>query len=468
MRGFLSGVIWGGVVATLGLGVLSQLAPAPQSAVRSANVDAPPVVTAEPAPMPEAAPETAAPPVEAEAAAPEAVAPPPAPTVAPEAAVPPVAAVTPPALGVVPSPAAPPAMMPAETAAAPATSEPGRPEAGADADDAPPLVEPPPVPPLTAEEQALLEQPLPAEIPADSPLAPDTAVEAPAAEPAPPPPEAPAEPLLDRPEPGLGGAVEGVTTGRLPVIDAAPEALPEVSAPEASAVPDLVLEDDPRPLVRFAASFDNPQNKPLYTIVLIDTGSPDLDRTALANLPLPVTIALDPTVAGVAAQAAAYRAAGKEVAMLAAAIPKGATPADLQVTFEAHAKALPEAVAVVDLPQGGFQNDRPLASDLVPVIKDQGRGLVTFDRGLNAGDQVARREAVPSALIFRQIDAEGESIPVMRRYLDRAAFKAAQDGQVAVLGTATPDTLAALLEWAAEGRAGSVALAPLSAILSAP
>lgn len=42
--------------------------------------------------------------------------------------------------------------------------------------------------------------------------------------------------------------------------------------------------------------------------------------------------------------------------MLATAIPKGATPSDLQVSFEAHAKALPEAVAVVDLPLDGFQN----------------------------------------------------------------------------------------------------------------
>ena len=40
----------------------------------------------------------------------------------------------------------------------------------------------------------------------------------------------------------------------------------------------------------------------------------DLDRAALAALPLPVTIALDPTDPGAAERAAAYRAAGKEVA----------------------------------------------------------------------------------------------------------------------------------------------------------
>ena len=188
----------------------------------------------------------------------------------------------------------------------------------------------------------------------------------------------------------------------------------------------------------------------------------------VAALPLPVTIALDPTDPEAAARAAAYRAAGKEVAMLASGLPAGAEASDVLVTFEAHALALPEAVAVVDLPEGGFQNDRPLATAVVPVLKDQGRGLLTFDRGLNAADQTARREGVPAATVFRILDAADESVPVIRRYLDRAAFKAAQDGQVAVLGTASPDTIAALLEWTVEGRAGSVALAPLTAVLSKP
>jgi uncharacterized protein len=71
-------------------------------------------------------------------------------------------------------------------------------------------------------------------------------------------------------------------------------------------------------------------------------------------------------------------------------------------------------------------------------------------------------------LIFRQIDAEGEDVPVMRRYLDRAAFKAAQDGEAVVVGTLRPETLAAILEWTIEGRASSVALAPASALLGAP
>ena len=100
-----------------------------------------------------------------------------------------------------------------------------------------------------------------------------------------------------------------------------------------------------------------------------------------------------------------------------------------------------------------------------PVSYTHLRGLITYDKGLNAADQVARREDVPSAAIFRQLDAEDEDVPVIRRYLDRAAFKAAQEGRVMVLGQTRPETIAALMEWTLEGRAASVTLAPATAVM---
>jgi polysaccharide deacetylase 2 family uncharacterized protein YibQ len=185
-------------------------------------------------------------------------------------------------------------------------------------------------------------------------------------------------------------------------------------------------------------------------------------------LPFPVTFVIDPASANAAAAAQIYRAAGQEVVMLASGIPAGASAADLEQTFQALATTLPEAVAVLDLPTGGFQDDRPLATLVVPVLKDQGRGLLTYDRGLNAADQVARRDGVRAATIFRMLDAEGEDTPLIRRYLDRAAFKAAQEGRVVVLGQTRDETVAAILEWTVEGRASSVALAPLTAVLITP
>jgi polysaccharide deacetylase 2 family uncharacterized protein YibQ len=130
------------------------------------------------------------------------------------------------------------------------------------------------------------------------------------------------------------------------------------------------------------------------------------------------------------------------------------------------AQGLPEAVAVMDLADPAFQDRRSLASIVVPVVGAQGRGLLTWDQGLNAADQVARRDDVPAAVVFRDIGSAGADSSAIRRLLDRAVFKAGQDGRVAVAGTITPETVAALLEWTVEGRAATVALAPLTAVLT--
>ncbi len=263
--------------------------------------------------------------------------------------------------------------------------------------------------------------------------------------------------------PRLITAGEGALTDR----DTPPVIAAEVPpADDAAALPEVALDAGPA-IERFAAPFANPDGKPLFGILLVDTGDAALDRQAVAALPFAVSIVIDPLSPDAATHAALYRAGGKEVVMLATGIPPGATPADLEQTFQAHAAALPQAVAVIDASDSAFQNDRPLSSQIVPILAAQGRGLLTWDRGLNAADQVARREGLPTAMVFRQIDAEGEGVPVMRRYLDRAAFKAAQEGQAIVIGTLRAETIAALLEWSIEGRASTVAVAPASALLQA-
>lgn len=365
----------------------------------------------------------------------------------------------------------------------------------ADQSDAPPppADAPPPAPPPAPE--ALLDpapqintNPAPATIAPDAPVdqpapLPQTTADAPAAEnpatakvieadPAPkadvavlqpvaPPEPAPSliaknQPSTFLPDASVTSSAEAVTTGRLPRIgdqpaDTADAVLPAVDLP---------------PVQQFARQFDNPSGKPLFAVILRDTGGADLDRAALAALPFPVSFVIDPLAPNAAEVAAIYRAAGQEVIMLATGIPPGAQASDLEQTFQSLAAMLPQAVAVMDMAVGGFQDDRPLASLVVPVVKTQGRGLITFNRGLNAADQVARRIDVPAATIFRQLDAAGEDLPLIRRYLDRAAFKAAQEGRVMVLGDTRPETIAALMEWTIEGRASSVTLAPATAVLS--
>lgn len=269
--------------------------------------------------------------------------------------------------------------------------------------------------------------------------------------------------------------VEGVTTGRLPTITPEPAEEAAVASAETSpAEPSVVADDVPEiaadlpPLQRFARSFENPGAKPLFAILLRDQGNPELQRAALAALPLPLSFVVDPMQPGAAEAAEIYRAAGQEVVMLATAIPKGAKAADLEQSFAAVAQILPEAVALIDTTDATFQDDRGLSAEVVTHLDAKGLGLVTFDRGLNAGDQVARREGLPAATVFRSLDDEGEDSPLIRRYLDRAAFKAAQEGRVVVIGTAREATITALMEWAVEGRSASVALAPISAVMQAP
>ena len=545
IRGFLSGVVWGSVLAALGLGAASQLSPLPVTRIatdatavqieKPAAVDpikqpaAPelpqsPASTEQPAvaklpaaslavepavepipepvtpaastakqldppagsefakPLPDVEPilpaAEAAPPADAGVLAP--LAPPAsdtasvtdAPSAAPDTALTPPKPLAPPDKTIDPAAAPQP-----ETAAKIAMADPVQPTL--QPADAPPALAKNPEPPAPKEPDEVLLKPLPDVLP--SPEAePETFVQL---EPDPvlvpitePPAPAPANDATLAPTPGLTGEVDGVKTGRLPRIGAAtvppdsgdPAAKPPVG--DATVAPDPTFtidsETDQPPLAKYARSFENPDSKPLFAIILIDTGDATLDRAALAALPFAVSFALDPLAPWAAEASKIYRAAGQEVIMVATGIPAGATAADLEVTFQAHASALPEAVAVIDTEFGAFQADRPLATQVVPILKAQGRGLVSWDRGLNAADQVARREGLAATMVFRRLDGKAETTAAIRRALDRAAFKAAQDGRVTVIGQTAPETVAALLEWAVEGRAATVALAPVSAVLT--
>lgn len=516
IRGFLTGVIWGGVVAGAGLAVISQVAPLPPSG--SAEAPAEPVLEPSPAPLPkapeaevqpeilqkgpesdEAAPGDAAPEAdamdapasgetqpEADAAAEAVMAQPqadaaadsmaekqpvpeapaseavePSVTEAPEAsaqAVEPEAETSgePPMVAATEEPAAPlqPDMqeMQAELPEALAENRPGLivPDSPGlpGAETTPILNEPPPEAPV-ADDVLLRPDPAPAEETAPALIAPQD-------EPA----DIAAAPVLE-PDTGLEESVPGVRTDRLPRIGDEEMEATEDEVPELAEVP----LTGTTPLELFARAFENPEGKPLFSIILIDEGTAPEDRGNLAALPFPVTFAIDPLMPDSAEASRVYRQAGQEVAMLATGIPEGATAGDLEQSLQALDLALPEAVVVLDRPEGNLQEARDLARQIVPIVAEQGRGLVTYDRGLNPADQVARREGVPSAVIFRVLDSEGESIPKMRNYLDRAAFKAAQEGKVVVIGRAHPETVAAILQWTVEGRAATVALAPVSAVL---
>lgn len=517
-RGFLAGVFWGTLVSASGLAVLSltgQVGGQDAAAVPAA-VQAPDTGSAAPAPvadMAPAAPDAAAAPQPVAEPAPAAAQP-----AAPVAEPPAAASATPelqPAapVGAAPFPSMsltpPPAPLPVPAAPGPSGQAPADPavpagtSAPAEAVAAP--VAPAPVPqphalaPVAPGQETEIAtrraDPAPSALPAAAPPPQPVAVEPPAvmgAAPAAPPAADPQAPVAEAmppvvaaapepaapmpgntaaattlaPTPGLTGVVDGVRSGRLPRIGDAPAPDPTPAAAEAA--PAAPAEDPAigGALQRNARPFQNPDAKPPFAILLLDTGDATVDLAALAAQPVPVTLVVDAARPDAAERAALWRAAGQEVAVLSSVVPARGQASDFEVALEALQAQVPQALALVEPVSGGLQGNRSTAGALVPALAARGYGLVTWDRGLNTAGQVASREGLPSAMIFRELDAEDEAAPVIRRYLDRAAFKAQQDGAAIVMGRLRPETVAAVGEWALDTRAAGLALAPLSALLA--
>lgn len=260
--------------------------------------------------------------------------------------------------------------------------------------------------------------------------------------------------------------VPGVVTNRLPSVTAStptttPEQLPE-------AAPDADDTDDTRgALERFAAPFEGAEGKALMSFVLIDSGADGLPRDDLKSLAVPITIALDPVAPDAAAIMAEYRAAGIEVVTLANDLPAASGPGDVAVSVSAYFEVLNQSVALMDPLDGRIQANRSLLQPVLGAIRNSGHGLITYDRGLNTAQQAARHENIPAATVFRVLDADLEQAPKIKRYLDRAAFTANQDGAVVVVGRSYPDTVKALVEWSLEKKDASIAVVPVSAVMMA-
>lgn len=540
VRGLIAGLGTGGVVAVLGLGALSLVAPLPQQQrtppASAAGEDAPAARDAVqsaphlPAPANSPAPIAVAP--AAPVPTPPAAAPAPAPAapVASEPAAPSVVAVdgTGDAAPVAPAgegalaeaaaPAAPAPVSEPPAAPLPGTESAARPDAVAIAPQSPAA----PEPPLATLEPGA-EAPVPVPPPGEA-VAPElpqaeaegaaAGAEAPGAEA--PVADAPAVPMA--PEPGQeivlmpDGAIvppaaqlprvfspgadpqgfanaPGTTVNRLPTIGdetqvavapspgfqrppgaeapagARPGVMPPPSTTTVPEAAEPAPDGDSAAIRRYGMAFTPEPGKPLFSVVLIDTGTAagGLDPGTIIALGLPLTIAIDPTRPDAATTAAAYRAAGLEVAILASPLPAGATAQDLEVALEAWRAVLPEAVAVVEPPKPVVQNNRLLSQDLVAVLAREGLGLVTQSGGTNAAEQLARAAGVPEAPVWRVLDADRERGAVVERTLARAAFEAARDGAVTVMLSAWPESVSGLASWSV-GATGTVSLAPASAL----
>ena len=258
---------------------------------------------------------------------------------------------------------------------------------------------------------------------------------------------------LPKPVGTVGDLAPEVTTNRLPSL--ATEEVETEDSPSTVASP---------PFERFASTAPIENDKPHMSIVLIDTGDSSLGVEALDSFPYPLTFAVDASIPNAVERMQVYRDKGFEVLALID-LPLGATASDVEVAMSAYLASVPEAVGILEGVETGVQTSREMADQLTQIILDSGHGMLLQKSGLNTARKLAEREGIPAATVFRDFDGNGQSASVMRRFLDQAAFRAAQEGGVVMMGRLQAETISALLIWGLADRASRVALVPVSAVL---
>ncbi len=271
--------------------------------------------------------------------------------------------------------------------------------------------------------------------------------------------------------PNTENQATGVVVNRLPSLRTPDTTDPDTTDPDATA-PEAQSSEEASvdtsglgALQAFAADVDVSDANALVGVVLIHTGADGVPADELAQLELPFSVAIDPSQPGAKDAAATYRAAGIEVLAMVNDLPESAEPTDIAVAMEGYWGVLEEAVAVLDPLDARIQSNRDLLKQVLAELSQTGHGLVTYDRGLNTAQQTARRQNIAAATVFRLLDGDLETAPKIKRYLGRAAFSAAQDGSVVVMGRAYPDTVQALVEWALDDKAADISVVPVSKIM---
>lgn len=221
------------------------------------------------------------------------------------------------------------------------------------------------------------------------------------------------------------------------------------------------------PIRQFAARFSNPDARPVLALVVMDRGIAEggLDASALAAFPFPVTIAMDPLRTDASETAKLYRAAGAEVVLMASNLPQGATPADLEVAYQGYISAVPEAIGLLGGSTSEIQRSSLVAQHIAALLAADGRGMITFDQGLNPGRRAAEKLGVPTAAIERVFGQAEDNTGTLGRELDRAAFTTAQRGQLVIAIPSTPEAVTGFIAWASGPGAADLAIAPISAVM---
>ncbi len=253
------------------------------------------------------------------------------------------------------------------------------------------------------------------------------------------------------------------TGGKFPTIGTKSARLAPDAVPDPNAVAGALV----RNAVAFAGA-----DKPLMSIILIDIGDKGLPMETLQTLTIPAAFALPADQQDVGVLAQSYARAGFEVLALSPravemSLSGGLDQAQVDEIIGQIFADMPQAIGLIDRTSADLQKDRKLAKSVVSSFRKSGHGLVTYAEGLNPVPRAAGEAGVAAGTVYRNLDGKGETAAVMLRYLDRAVLDARRNGQVIVLGTTAPETVATIVNWALSSKARGVALAPVSASLKA-
>ena len=246
---------------------------------------------------------------------------------------------------------------------------------------------------------------------------------------------------------GSTAAQAGSTIGAAtpePVVDTTPETDRVPDEADASAV--IPATDRSGALARFAVPTAVAPEQGRLAVVLIDDGGNSAASRSLADIALPLTIALDPRSPDVAERMRRYRDLGFEVAVLHVA---ALELADILA-------AVPESVALLE-PTRWPSPDR---AAVLETLRRSGHGLVTTDAPA-APSVVATKE------IRAELDGRAQNAATIAAFLEKTAADAAETGDVVLVGRVRTATLEGITRWASGATAAQAVLVPVSAVLMA-
>ena len=210
------------------------------------------------------------------------------------------------------------------------------------------------------------------------------------------------------------------------------------------------------------------EGKPKLSIVLLTDHLNAIDPNLLQALPIPVTFAVDPVNPAADTLLISLREREQEAVILADLPPKAAVQ-DVDLALTALVDLLPQTVGVIERQAGALQQSRDVMLHVPEVLNRTGHGLVVYEKGLNTLAKEAVKAGTPVATIYRDLDGADQNERTIRRFLDGAAFRAANSPSepIVVLARLRPETMRAILIWDLQDRAQKTAVVPVSQLMKA-